>query len=75
MNFRDEITKMNSDKLTIADVDSFVPEILKIAAMLIYKKINAIEEKIFYRIFYISIISHLVPFVKMFYNNYRQTPT
>ena len=40
MNFRDEITKMNSDKLTIADVDSFIPEILKIAAMLIYKKIN-----------------------------------
>ena len=40
MNFRDKIEQINKDKLTIADIDSFIPEILENAAILIYKKIN-----------------------------------
>lgn len=40
MGFRDEISEMNRDKLTIEDIDSLIPIALEMAADMIYDKIN-----------------------------------
>lgn len=40
MNFRNEIARINSDKLTIEDIDALIPVLFESVATLMYEKIN-----------------------------------